>query len=1115
MARLNNSSLAADLAGYTINDISQFTQAVRNITGIRIGGVFTYNNKNRLANMMNNPSNTRYGMIGSSAGGDFIGQRYSVETRLLPNKEFLDSVGGLEGYTNGGYITTNNPYVQGNMYEATEHQQIDLKEKQLRYDGYIGEQYTVYDEAIPYVGTSGNEAADDLNKLGPFYKNAYENDDLNILPKITVESGVATRILKTNDEIKKYSKEGKYLGKTFDSFGESNNILEDRYINGEENPIKNGYSISNKFTVPDADTVDRVLKSENKWSSNYNLYNEDNKLNGTKKEDTNNNRITGHNIREISRDFSLNEDSTSIKQTLLHKTNELFKDGKINSLINRFHTSTNAYSDNGPSQIQSAVLSKYGLSRGRNLLKEVPDSSYGYDNPYCRVWTSHYQYAKFKDLIRHKGFSEKDSMYNFGVLRPNNAMKRLNDFSSLQENGLARIAPKSADEVKKCMFSIENLAWKDILRDSWVDAAGEEHGHVLSKEQRGPNGGRIMWFPPYNLKVNENVAVNWNTNNFIGRGEPIYTYTNTERTGTLSFTILVDHPSIIDNFVNGKEGKVVSAANEQKLLRFFAGCDDGITEGEINIGVDTKKNFAVNNEDVPKTTPKPEDVNFDVKLRYFVFFPNDFSGVDYYKNDDIQTPLNYLLSGQEFGGNGYEMVENNPITGCVNSIYIKGGLTRDNTEAYWYYEVDSDKKEEKLYPGNYKDTASFGLNSSDTFEVLIDEDSKVRNTLHIEDKELPYTHTLEALIKDSPKFNNLSLFYPDMNGTIQDNEFEMKCYVRGYASSHGYKEKNLGKDGLAIRRAEFLKKYLETLNFTDSNNILITDDGVINVPEDNRDVSSLDAKLGRCAEVIIGLVKKNVTPSVDAKSENSVVSEENREQTKQITDKEPNIASASTIIEKQEVAQYDDEYRYFKEIDDSNDLIRRNLIEKVQYFDPAFHSITPEGFNARLTFLHQCTRQGPTVSASDLKGNSPMGAGNLAFGRPPVCILRIGDFYFTKIIIDSLSIDYDSSGGMSWDLNPEGIGIQPMLANITLGIKFLGGSDLSGPIARLQDAVSFNFFANASAYDRRADYRNDAISENDDTAQSWNPTMVNQEENKKKNNNYSTTTHTPFSTIKK
>jgi hypothetical protein len=81
-------------------------------------------------------------------------------------------------------------------------------------------------------------------------------------------------------------------------------------------------------------------------------------------------------------------------------------------------------------------------------------------------------------------------------------------------------------------------------------------------------------------------------------------------------------------------------------------------------------------------------------------------------------------------------------------------------------------------------------------------------------------------------------------------------------------------------------------------------------------------------------------------------------------------------------------------------------------------------------------------------------------------VLRIGDFFYTKIIIDSLTIAYDDC---NWDLNDEGIGIMPMIADVNIGFKFLGGSDITGPISRLQNAVSFNYYANTGVYDDRAE----------------------------------------------
>ena len=101
----------------------------------------------------------------------------------------------------------------------------------------------------------------------------------------------------------------------------------------------------------------------------------------------------------------------------------------------------------------------------------------------------------------------------------------------------------------------------------------------------------------------------------------------------------------------------------------------------------------------------------------------------------------------------------------------------------------------------------------------------------------------------------------------------------------------------------------------------------------------------------------------------------------------------------------------------------------------------------------------------------------MSFGRPPVCVLRIGDFYYTKILIKSINIKYDDA---TWDLNDEGIGVMPMMANIDINFVFIGGSDLGGPITRLQNAVSFNYYANTAVYDNRAEmvkYENGEIND--------------------------------------
>jgi hypothetical protein len=162
--------------------------------------------------------------------------------------------------------------------------------------------------------------------------------------------------------------------------------------------------------------------------------------------------------------------------------------------------------------------------------------------------------------------TDDDNKYSW---RSEKNQKRRQQHTSLDYNTRTpRIAPEYGGgkdknvHTKNCMFSIENLAWKDYDPYSFEQA--------LSWEQRGPFGGRIMWFPPYNLSINETNNARWQPNDFIGRGEPVYTYVNSERTGTLRFTMLVDHPSSIDYASYGDNNDEYT---DNDYHRYFAGCD--------------------------------------------------------------------------------------------------------------------------------------------------------------------------------------------------------------------------------------------------------------------------------------------------------------------------------------------------------------------------------------------------------------------------------------------------------------------------------------------------------------------------------------------------------------
>ena len=483
--------------------------------------------------------------------------------------------------------------------------------------------------------------------------------------------------------------------------------------------------------------------------------------------------------------FSIVNDSSTVAYDLMNKTNTLFRKNQIDTLIARFHTSKDEYKY---PEFTDTARSAFGNSHGRNLLAldalEKNPTTNGYSNPYCRTWTYHHQYNQVKKLIRpfthvvdgaEQAYTNREiqSMNKkYRAYRSNGkdaifGYQSLADNTVLQSNGFVKITPKSGDEcmdVRKCMFSIENLAWKDVL----------DVEDNLSKEQRGPNGGRIMWFPPYDLDFQEGVNVEWNQNTFIGRGEKVYTYTNTERTGTLSFSLLIDHPAIINSVAkNSYDGMGKEKDPEADILRFFAGCELLQEQDKLIPPIKIP----------PQKTPQ-QDLK-EGKIVFKIYYPNNFTGV-ISESSDCKTGKiasdefeDYVLKTEDgtsgtttsaynpklkddywwqyilVGNNtcvpvdkqyfrGYEMMpiseSGNGLTNdttytnislptCKENKYkvhpkIEGievrdgfrntctfGLSTNKNERY-YYQVDEDLHQQLPDKGSYKDTTSFQLNAS-------------------------------------------------------------------------------------------------------------------------------------------------------------------------------------------------------------------------------------------------------------------------------------------------------------------------------------------------------------------------------------------------------------------
>lgn len=681
----------------------------------------------------------------------------------------------------------------------------------------------------------------------------------------------------------------------------------------------------------------------------------------------------GTNIGGLVNSDSDYKDIIGDKKSLLTKTQELFKSkGMLNIITSKGDMRKKS------TQIQQA--NGGGFSKGSQVLNGnlyTNDGTYipsdrTAEDTYCRSWTTLDRYDSVNNLIRKRGLWDSPTVpYRFNIKN-----------SVLDDYGNPKIAPYTTDkpeDPKKFMFSIENLAWSDNVADLPSGEVGD--GDLISGKK-----GRIMWFPPYEIQFNENNTVNWESNNFIGRGEPLYTYNNTERTGTLSFKVIVDHPSYVNSF-RGDDGP-----DDNYVASFWAGCVDPNSEIAKKLTPSQVSSLVTESLIIPEVKKEPEVQTPGIMNVYFI---NDRAELDFnYENGlsgSSQTldRINYLINPD---GKGFGVGDKPCDFTCGTTL-------------------------------TWPDTTNYGLNFKGQISLAT-----------IVDGEKYYGFFDKGYHDAIVKFLNTTGKYHSI-------------IVTGYASPQGKVDSN---KKLATARANEVVKYLK-----DNWGPRLNDRQDFN--KKFKPIISSPIKKSGCKPNRRDLIdepecKKDRYVSITFQYNPELASDDLLKASPVTKKKYKKVTS--TITNK-----FYDETKYFDQLVNDDKFIFDKFREKIKYFHPAFHSTTPEGLNSRLTFLLQCTRQGPT---SEIQG-----ANNLAFGRAPVCILRIGDFYNTKIVIDNVGIDYEP---LVWDLNPEGIGVQPMIANVNMSFKFIGGSTLMGPINKLQNALSFNYFANTQVYDPRADY---------------------------------------------
>lgn len=606
------------------------------------------------------------------------------------------------------------------------------------------------------------------------------------------------------------------------------------------------------------------------------------------------------------------------------------------------------------------------------------------------------QYDKYTKAIRFNGNQVYGGNENSVVYK--SVLPRIHPTLPLNSNNVP--------DNKNLMFSIENLA-VGVFSNGTYGIIDDENGSKIPICEVGAFGGRMMWFPPYGIELNETINAKNEATVMVGRNEPMYTYMNSERSASLSFILLMDYPDHLRDYHNTKD-------NQKNIAEFFAFGGDPYKYGD-----DDKPNEDIKRleDEITEITnyPDGEDPQTISPETLKIVFPNDVP----FENDNLNNIIDKLYKDYN-----YE---------------IKRGLPSK---------------------GPYDDYLSFGFNN-DIF--ITDETTGVKpdgdtGKYYLDVASLTPSFTQYDLDGDCKLNNKLKDFF--------SNEQYRKLYnvsIYGSASTLYIGSDNLGdtyNDDLGLRRANaavnFVKKRLAALFKTDFNSLGIEvsykGKGTIgrsqSTSANNTDAVKLEnTKLERSAFILIERNSNKVEFS----------------QKKELSEDEKNtikIKQEQIDALKSEMSKRNKAYECMKNERTEKDGILHGFQSIMDNkFSPVFHSQTPEDFHKRLTFLQQCVRQGSAKKYGMKEENGQLRAKNSVFGRQPVCILRLGDFFYTKIVIDSITFDYSEA---SWDTNPEGWGCSPMLCKVSMQIKIIGGQSLKGPIDALQNAVSFNYYANSN-----------------------------------------------------
>ena len=756
-----------------------------------------------------------------------------------------------------------------------------------------------------------------------------------------------------------------------------------------------------------------------------------------------------------AKEYTRNNFSTKIGSIYLTDKFNNFKQGSILDNTQRLIDSTPhssrrlSHAGNAINQLSKVFHDGYKeITKGSKVQGYInpAKSVYSGTNVYCRVFAKDTPYYQYSDLqktdgnIRKFTYSVLDNTFNLNI-------------APIKGPGSTNIVE---GKVKKYMFSLENLAWASSKRPGLSVSD-------LPACEIGPNGGRIMWFPPYDISFSETVSPTFKGQDFLGRPEPVYTYTSTKRSGQLSWKIIVDHPSIL-NVIANKE--LQNNSNADNIIEsFMAGCLkydiyelarrwNQISPNELFVLQETIKKNNPKVEYVAAVaaeSPKTKDVTNTIVTPISVPNLKNYEGFGYYFDNDTPNPNTYATTSTSNWNTLYNTYIQN-----IDSYSAKAPTDKlkDAVRTFFYSAITYNYEQTNaLYRDIEKYFNDFKQNPDSTTQPLV--------TITLVGSASAVASNQYNVNLSARRINSVVNYLSGdsfLSQYIQNGQLKI---VNGGAMGEDYTATTMANSGFPVDSIDCTKL---------SNNATLF--------EKRYSVNAM-----ACRRVAIS----DITYSTPDPKQTTSTSKQNvspgKEGTPEYWTSKPQPDTITTQqrikdgISKEVLRKLLSECDYFELLKETDSMIYNKLQDKLRFFNPAFHSITPEGLNSRLTFLQQCMRPGDTIPAIDKNGKDVYNdARNTAFGAPPVLVLRVGDFYNTKIIPQSMNITYDP---LLLDMNPEGIGVQPMIAKISLNFEIIGGEGLKGPIDKLQNALSFNYYANTEMYDERADATDDSYQQID------------------------------------